>query len=232
MGPSFYRENTIDQEIWSSVVDQNEYRLPESLPEDGLIVDVGAHIGGFTYACWSRGARRIFAFEADRANFDLLQSNCDLRGVTLINAAVTRSDLQEEFVYHRGYTPFDEHRINTGSGDVFGGVDHQMVRANLFDNIAPARPIALLKLDCEGSEWPILYTSNTLDRVQSIVGEYHTLPSYIEHKLNLGLACDASSLRRFLYAVGFGAVEVTEPGGVHHEDQQVGKFFASRTKAS
>jgi hypothetical protein len=33
--------------------------------------------------------------------------------------------------------------------------------------------VRLLKLDCEGSEWPILLTSSRLDLVDEIVGEFH-----------------------------------------------------------
>ena len=35
----------------------------------------------------------------------------------------------------------------------------------------------LMKIDCEGSEFPILLTSKLLTRVDRIVGEYHEIPS-------------------------------------------------------
>jgi hypothetical protein len=35
--------------------------------------------------------------------------------------------------------------------------------------------VKLLKLDCEGSEFPILLTSQRLDRVERVVGEIHEL---------------------------------------------------------
>ena len=35
--------------------------------------------------------------------------------------------------------------------------------------------VELLKLDCEGSEWPILFTSKLLRKVRRVCGEYHEL---------------------------------------------------------
>ena len=35
------------------------------------------------------------------------------------------------------------------------------------------KPVGLLKLDCEGSEWPILATSRLLHKVERIAGEFH-----------------------------------------------------------
>ena len=63
-----FRPGTIDAVVYRHVVTENEYRIPDHLDPDGLILDVGAHIGCFSTLCWSAGARRIEAFEADPAN--------------------------------------------------------------------------------------------------------------------------------------------------------------------
>ena len=39
------------------------------------------------------------------------------------------------------------------------------------------KTVRLLKLDCEGSEYPILFTAKHLEIVQEICGEYHEIPS-------------------------------------------------------
>jgi len=75
---------------------------------------------------------------------------------------------------------------NTGGGSVIACAsiagtspavtDIEHVTAIPFDEIARgAGKIDLLKIDAEGSEYPILLTSGTLDRVGEIVGEYHVL---------------------------------------------------------
>jgi hypothetical protein len=43
----------------------------------------------------------------------------------------------------------------------------------LDEILAKFERIKLLKLDCEGSEFPILLTSRLLARVEKIIGEYH-----------------------------------------------------------
>lgn len=63
--PVDHRPGTMDAGIWLEVVQNNEYRLPPQLAATDAVVDVGAHIGGFGYACLSRGAGRVWAFECE-----------------------------------------------------------------------------------------------------------------------------------------------------------------------
>jgi len=170
------REGTYDDWIFRSVVEQNEYGLPDAFGPDDLILDVGAHIGSFGYAAATRGARRIEAFEADEANFRCARANLKPfgRGVRVHHRAVWRSD--------RGPTTLTMARSddpkNTGGGNVWspGAVT---VRAEPFDRIVRRatrggrRRVRLLKIDCEGSEFPILFTSKTLHLIDEIAGEYH-----------------------------------------------------------
>ena len=39
------------------------------------------------------------------------------------------------------------------------------------------KPIRLLKIDCEGSEYPILFTSSKLEILEEVCGEYHEVPA-------------------------------------------------------
>jgi methyltransferase FkbM-like protein len=50
-----------------------------------------------------------------------------------------------------------------------------VTRIPFDDIILGAATVDLLKIDAEGSEYPILLTSRTLDRVREIVGEYHAV---------------------------------------------------------
>jgi hypothetical protein len=45
----------------------------------------------------------------------------------------------------------------------------------LDEILAKFERIKLLKLDCEGSEFPILLTSRLLGKVEKIIGEYHEI---------------------------------------------------------
>lgn len=226
-----FREGTVDADCWRGIVEGNEYNLPDTLDPDALIVDIGTHVGSFVQACWNRGARNIRSYEASYENYSYAVINVgELPGVILQNAAVGRSDaLYEPVVHFGGYVPFFDGRTNTGGGDVFSrdGVKVPCVR---FDDIMPGQEISLLKIDCEGSEWPILYTSD-LSRVQRIVGEYHSIPSNVESSLHLSWPSTAEALHDFLYDRGFTEVEVQPYNKLHaqmHNGQRIGLFKASR----
>ena len=172
-----FRPGTIDAVVYRHVVTENEYRIPKSLDPDGLILDVGAHIGCFSSLCWSAGARRIEALEADPANAALARENLASTTVSVIEKAVWRSDRTDDVLCHSGYPVMrpdgpDPVGINTGGGHVFAS-EGLPVDAISLDALIGEREVALLKLDCEGSEFPILLTSRRLAQVRRIVGEYH-----------------------------------------------------------
>lgn len=145
------------------------------------VVDVGAHIGSFSILAATSGARRILAYEAGAENFGLLVRNCAaLPAVECHHAAVWRSDMREPELEWREAA----NRENTGGGTVLdcesiagepaaAGPGAPVATVALDAIIERAGTVDLLKIDAEGSEYPILFTSAKLDRVGAIVGEYH-----------------------------------------------------------
>src|SRR5204862_2848674 len=80
---------TWDKESYESGCEQNEYLLPLYFHSEDVIVDVGGHIGSFAKACYFRGSRRIFCFEADREYAALARENLrGLPGVKVFHRAV------------------------------------------------------------------------------------------------------------------------------------------------
>jgi FkbM family methyltransferase len=227
-----FRDGTWDRDIWRCVDELNEYRLPDRFGPGDRILDLGAHVGAFTYACLRRGAGHVTAYEADSANYDLLVHNlmkaCHAaHRASLHFAAVWRSDRPAGLLSHGGYP--DAH--NTGGGGVFWGAPGgQAVPAVPFDvaivrTLGPAGPpLRLVKLDIEGSEWPCLLTSRNLRLVQALCGEYHAVPAGIpEHARVEGFpAYTPEVLKGFLAAQGFGRVTL-EP-----TDERLGRFWAER----
>lgn len=178
------REGTLDREIFQEIIEQNQYRLPEKFDPSDIIIDIGAHIGIFTYAVVQRGAGCVYAVEADLENYKIAVEN--LRGyidqgvVHYIWRAVWRSDTDEQVLYHSGY-PLLTDLVNTGGGDVIWQTQGIMVPTLSFDHLileateGGRKRVRLLKIDCEGSEWPILLTSNTLSLIDEICGEFHEI---------------------------------------------------------
>ncbi len=224
-----FRPGTIDESVFRAVVERNEYWVPAQLLPDEVVIDIGAHIGSFSWLCWLRGARTIEAFEADLENYQLAWDNLQPTGVRLQQLAVWRSDRQEEVLHHSGYPEMqpdgpDPVGINTGGGHVFSPVGAPIPTISL-DAIIGDRLISILKLDCEGSEYPILLTSKKLKQIRSIVGEYHVLNSLPAaavmdgiDKFAVGVLVETLLQQRFQVQI------------LPHPDQRfpmVGRFFAT-----
>ena len=192
--------NPVDEDILAFVSVWDEYRITaERFAPGDTILDVGAHIGAFSYLCYLLGSRDIHAYEPESANYAHLEANLrGLKGIHFEKRAVFRSDRR--------------------SGCTIS-LD-QILSA--FDRVK------LLKLDCEGSEFPILMTCKSLQKVDAIVGEYHEVN---EESLEFGESAAriegqptflAQTLADRLAEEGFSVrLKPASP--------QIGKFFAHRS---
>jgi len=175
------RPGTIDDEVVRCVIDANEYRLPERM--DGwTVVDVGAHIGSFAAACAMRGAARVLCFEPDRDNAELCRINVDMMpldnkcDVEVFRLAVYSST--DSAVSLGGYQIYKDtngvERLNTGCRNVDHSIILKSAMCVTLDHVIDlAGTVDLLKLDCEGSEYPILDSSSRMHHVERLCGEYH-----------------------------------------------------------
>src|SRR5262249_49186033 len=68
MSPFTLRPGTNDDVIYNSVVTGTEYRLPDRLAPDSVVIDIGAHVGAFSYLALTRGAGSVYAFEPEPSN--------------------------------------------------------------------------------------------------------------------------------------------------------------------
>ena len=176
--------------IFNGVVALDEYRLPERFEADDVVVDVGAHIGSFAYAVVLRGGKHVWSIEPDHTNCafaaEHLRPYVDQGYVRLMQAAVWRSDPNDDELRFDGYHAFPESYpgmegiVNTGDGSVVWGLGEPVAKIAFDDVVDLAtnrgeRHVCLLKLDCEGAEWPIVLTSRRLHLIDEIVGEFHEL---------------------------------------------------------
>jgi FkbM family methyltransferase len=180
------RPNTSDEIIRQYIWEHNEYRIPDTFQSTDVIIDIGAHIGSFSHLCWQRGARKILAFEPFPENFELCQSNLASTSVTLANKAVWKVDhspLSSLFLTGfspmllNGPDPISPGAMNTGTPSVFGKAG-KAVETIALDDIIGDQAVRVLKVDCEGSEFPILLTAQRLKQVQYITGEYHLMETW------------------------------------------------------
>ena len=217
--------------IYNSVVVNNEYRLPRRLPRNSIVVDIGAHAGMFSFAALSRGAGVVYAFEPEPNNFRCAGQNLAQFGsrVRLSNAAVWRSDIANPSLH---FFPSAD-AANTGGGTVIWDTDGPAVQSVKFDDVIRdvtedgKNRIALLKIDCEGAEFPILLTSRRLDQIDRIVGEYHELRAELpKHAQIPGVEeFSVQVLVRTLESAGFSLATEPQASGTFGE---MGLFFADR----
>jgi FkbM family methyltransferase len=225
----FFRTYSNDHCVWSSVNDYNEYRMPERM--DGwTVVDIGAHIGSFSWLAVNRGAAHVIAMEPHPYNYSALLKNIEgLQGrVQPMQMAAWRSDRDIEWLSM--INPW-EHDHAAGGGFNTGGVSVmcrdlgagiiRVLGVPLNVILRDYESVDVLKIDCEASEFPILLTCTELHRCKRIVGEYHeNIPDYEYGRVNGIKHYNYGHIERRLTEVGFN-VEIPNPG-------PMGLFYATR----
>lgn len=209
--PKVYRTQ-MEKDIWHGCVVDDEYRAPSLQPDD-VVIDIGAHIGAFSYLAYLRGSRSIYAFEIDPWHVEAATVNLsDMRdGIGLYHSAVVRGDDKRAKEYH-----YD------GAWNSFGLFGPTVGSFSLDEIITQVQDrVRFLKIDCEGGEWPILSTCKQLDQIDEIAGEYHIVPTESPEMRDLPIEVSEPGLRRFLEAKGFDVrTNVSGP--------TIGTFFAKR----
>jgi len=233
MGVQRFRPFTMDEAIWNTVMSGHEYGACGPFRTSDVVIDIGCHIGAFASYALSRGAGLVAAYDADAANVALARHN--LRGwgraVAVHVAAVGRSDRPLGRAHFSGYPTTWDGLENTGGGKVRWDDVEGTVPALAFDRIVDAaceagrNSVRLVKLDCEGAEWPILFTSRRLHAVEEIVGEYHELAH--DDRDGRGETarewdCTGPALGELLSRTGFD-VHVSAPNAA-----RLGRFTARR----
>jgi FkbM family methyltransferase len=229
--PSFaLRPGTNDDVIYRSVVLNNEYRIPDRL-DGAVVVDVGMHVGAFSYLALTRGADIVHGFEPESVNYARAAINLAPFGARarLSRRALWRSDVTAGPLHF--FASSDP--ANAGGGTLIWETDGPLVDAMPFDEaIAHAsdggrRRVDLVKIDCEGAEFPILLTSARLDVIDVIVGEYHELRADPPPHARVGDAqpFTLDLLKAHLRAAGF-AVDSQKQATAQFGD--LGLFFARR----
>jgi len=172
------------------------------------IIDIGAGIGDYTlYAAATQPNSQVFAFEPYPESFALMQENLRLNTISNANAFDKAiGPVSGELILDlTGGEPLQFQSFRTQTGNMEQSLSvHALSLADAFA-LLEMEACDLLKLDCEGSEYAILFDTPqpVLERVQRIVMEYHdNMVQYTHHDLT-----------RFLNERGF-RVE-TFPNPVH-----------------
>lgn len=150
--------------------------MPLSVPAGADIVDIGANIGSFSVFAAARFAgSRVIAFEPDVINFKMLAQNAALQPagrVIPVEAAIAGA--AGTLTFRR----MEAEGISTSGSLVRKKGQEMVVKAITLEQAlddAGIAQCALLKMDCEGAEFDILYGASDalLGRIRQMVIEIH-----------------------------------------------------------
>lgn len=214
----FIVRNTWEIDVFRQCYIENEYEIDRFNSED-VIIDLGTHVGSFSLLAYDRGSRNIHTFEVSESNYNVAVQNLQRYGINLYNTAVWRSDDDRKTIN------FEKNIVdwNTGMGRVRDGdwKDTVEVSCTKFDDVMDKFDrVRFLKMDIEGSEYPILYTSKHLHKIEEIVGEFHEVD---DAQIN-GYRFDRHGLKRFLEENGFIVTKLEDSSW----SEQCGLFRAIR----
>lgn len=166
-------DRSIIKEVWiSKVYDQFGIKVEKG----DTVIDIGAHIGVFsTYAATLSETGKIYAFEPFMDNFKMLEQH------KLMNQK------ENLFVFNKGVsdtagkkTLFLSPDNNTGGHSLHlknhssNKIEIETIQLGAFCKEHNIHQIDFLKLDCEGAEFEILKSNESiLDKVQKVVMECH-----------------------------------------------------------
>jgi FkbM family methyltransferase len=186
--------NIWERQVFKECYIENEYNI-QSFDSQDVVIDVGCHIGSFSKLAYDKGSRNIISFEANPKLYEKCKQGVPA-DVQVINKAVWRSDEPPQTL------KFDDNIVdgNTGLGRVvdYGTIEVESV--SLDSILEQYSSVKLLKIDAEGSEYPILFTSKRLNVVHTIVGEFHEFPTT---KTINGYSLDRKGLEKYFVYLGW-----------------------------
>ena len=176
------RPGTTDLAVVNEAVMLNPYLAAGylTLPEDGVVLDVGANVGDFTMQAARNCPRgRVIAVEpvSEHARMIALQTLLNrVENVVCVPVALGNREGEIEIHIEGGH-----------SSAYWGEGKSEKVRlttlAQLLLELRIER-VTLLKLDCEGAEWDILPAAEEiLPRIQQICMEFHCDRDWTQEKL-------------------------------------------------
>jgi len=192
--------------------------LVKLLPQNPVIVDVGGNAGYFNMMLFSKiKDAQVIAYDPILENCTLHRENIKRNPimadkVKVFNMAVTGTPIEEVSIYK------EVESDNSVTASVYTDFSTQnrnviKVKAISLQQIIESsnlNSVDLLKLDCEGSEYPIIYETprHIWDKIKMVYMEDHPLDkdkrnheSAVKFLESLGFACDSILADNDCYAV-------------------------------
>ena len=204
-----YRIGSVDPSVLQHSFEKDIFfpAIPEySLPADGVVLDVGAHIGTFSLLAATKAPKgRVFAIEASRDTFDLLRANVSMSGLPNIRVDhLALTDRAGMVKLHHDPDGNYGHSVTKQLSSSSEAVPAATLPQYLEDR--DIGRIDLIKFNCEGAEFSILLSTpaGILRRIRKMIVLYHC--DLVEH-------ADVSALTGHLAASGFETRTINQTEG-------------------
>lgn len=171
------RYNSFDEKIYNDVYVNNAYMVDDLTNK--VVIDIGAHIGSFIKAAVEKNAKFVDAYEMCSVSYDQCLKNIKNYENVRLSQKVVWSQSGEKIKVPTSisYSKINEKNIlNTGGETLMFNIDneYEMIETiSLDDIVSNYDRIGLIKMDCEGSEYPILYNFNNFEKVDAFAIEFH-----------------------------------------------------------
>ena len=204
-----YDVTVTDKIVIREIFNDNVYQVVDGDLEDtGVVVDIGGNIGAFSIYSAALGAKKVYTFEPDSLNWDILLENIknnELEKVIHpIKLGVSDKEAEVEFVNGQGAsfirgvkeipTPEARKKVKEANGEVIKTISLEQVFAD--NKIANCD---ILKIDCEGSEFDIIEGASPEIIAKA---KYITMEFHITDEVTFGKMIAKLSLTHNIHIIG------------------------------
>lgn len=175
-GLAFHVRSLMDVWVIKETCIDGDYEF--GVAESGTIIDIGAGLGDYAILkAAENGANLVYALEPFAESFELLQANIALNGVKNIvplQLAVS-GQTGELSLADTGEAVQHTTTLSTVAGRSSGVLQVQALSLDDFFAEHSIEECVFLKIDCEGSEFDILFNTSaeTLSKIKRIGLEFH-----------------------------------------------------------
>ena len=197
---SYYQYDASGLGCIHEIVTNNEYKLEKFISiKNKFFIDIGANCGLVTIILAKQNPESIIlAYEPHYETFLLLKNNVsinNLSNVKIFNMAVSDNNTKNIILtttpgYSGGNTTHADINIFKLQFNNDSEISNINVPCTSLDNIIKDNNIdiiELLKIDCEGAEYNIIYGSEIFKQsiIKNIVGEFHSLEyNIVDNNIN------------------------------------------------
>jgi len=172
-------DNSVFEEIFIDRDYKNiDDKITNKFDESQIILDIGAHTGMFSiYAATLNPKAKIYAFEPEEENFQLMKKNIKenrIKNIITKNLALSKTDGEITLMISKDS---HNHSLYLDSKDS-DTLETKKIRSTSLSRIFTKfriEEVQLAKIDCEGAEFEILLETEDkiLKKIKNFIIEYH-----------------------------------------------------------